>query len=66
MSGTIFLAGILFCFVTLAVLMIGVLGFGTGKTSGSTSNKLMRFRIFFQFVAVCLLLVGVWIAKGGN
>ncbi|MEM7238946.1 MAG: twin transmembrane helix small protein [Pseudomonadota bacterium] len=66
MSGTIYIIGILFCFVTLAVLIIGVLGFGTGKTSGSTSNKLMRFRILFQFVAICLMLGAVWLAKEGN
>lgn len=66
MSGTVFSIAILFCAVTAGVLMIGVIGFGTGKTSGSTSNKLMRFRIFFQFIAICLILVAVWLAKEGN
>lgn len=66
MSGTAFTIAILLCFVTLGVLMIGVIGFGTGKASGSFSNKVMRFRILFQFLAIVAILAAVWLAKGGN
>ncbi|MBY8976250.1 twin transmembrane helix small protein [Rhodobacteraceae bacterium NNCM2] len=66
MSETVFYAAILFCFVTVAVLLIGVIGFGTGLTSSSTSNKLMRMRILFQFLAVCAILLAVWLAGEGS
>lgn len=57
---------VLFCLVTAAVLAIGILGFGSGRTSGSTSNKLMVFRILFQFVALCFIMAAVLFAKNGS
>lgn len=63
MSGTMMTIAILFCVVTAAVLALGILGFGTGRASGSTSNKLMRFRIIFQFVAIIFILLAVWFAQ---
>ncbi|MEL6479568.1 MAG: twin transmembrane helix small protein [Pseudomonadota bacterium] len=64
MSGTTFYIALLLCLTTLAVLIIGVVGFGTGKASGNFSNKMMRWRIFFQFAAVVFILITVWLAKG--
>ncbi|MEM7508276.1 MAG: twin transmembrane helix small protein [Pseudomonadota bacterium] len=64
MSGTTFYIAVLLCMITLGVLIIGVIGFGTGKASGSFSNKMMRYRIFFQFAAIIAILVTVWLAKG--
>ncbi|MEM8790255.1 MAG: twin transmembrane helix small protein [Pseudomonadota bacterium] len=66
MSGVLLAIAVLFCLVTLAVLAIGVIGFGTGRASGSTSNKIMRYRILFQFVAICFILAAVFVAKGGS
>ena len=64
MSGTTFYIALLLCLTTLAVMIIGVVGFGTGKASGNFSNKMMRWRIFFQFAAVVFILITVWLAKG--
>ncbi|MEM9046462.1 MAG: twin transmembrane helix small protein [Pseudomonadota bacterium] len=66
MSGTMMTIAILFCLVTAGVLAIGIIGFGSGKASGSTSNKLMRFRILFQFVAICFILGAVFFAQNGS
>ncbi|MEM0942581.1 MAG: twin transmembrane helix small protein [Pseudomonadota bacterium] len=66
MSSMAFMVAVLLCLVTLAVLIIGVLGFGTGKASGNFSNKMMRARILFQFLAVIAILVTIWLAKGGS
>lgn len=49
------------------ILMIGIGGFGHGgEFNRKYSNKLMRMRILAQFVAVVLILLFVWIARGGE
>ncbi len=49
------------------ILMIGIGGFGRGgEFNRKYSNKLMRMRIFAQFVAVVLILLFVWLARGGE
>ena len=49
------------------ILMIGIGGFGRGgEFNRKYSNKLMRMRILAQFVAVVLILLFVWIARGGG
>jgi hypothetical protein len=65
MSGIFFYLAAAACFVTLAVLMIGIGGFGSGKMSPRTSNRMMRYRIIAQATAVVLLLIMVWLAKQG-
>lgn len=49
------------------ILMIGIGGFGRGgEFNRKYSNKLMRMRILAQFVAVVLILLFVWLARGGE
>ena len=49
------------------ILMIGIGGFGRGgEFNRKYANKLMRMRILAQFVAVVLILLFVWIARGGE
>ena len=49
------------------ILMIGIGGFGRGgEFNRKYSNKLMRLRILAQFVAVVVILLFVWIARGGE
>ena len=49
------------------ILIIGIGGFGRGgEFNRKYSNKLMRMRILAQFVAVILILLFVWIARGGE
>ena len=49
------------------ILMIGIGGFGRGgEFNRKYSNKLMRMRILAQFVAVGMILLFVWIARGGE
>ena len=47
------------CVATAGVLLVGVTGFGTGKITPQTQNRLMRWRIIAQFVAVVLILLTV-------
>ena len=49
------------------ILMIGISGFGRGgEFNRKYSNKLMRLRILAQFIAVVMILLFVWIARGGE
>ena len=49
------------------ILMIGIGGFGRGgEFNRKYANKLMRLRIFAQVIAVVLILLFVWIARGGE
>ena len=62
MSGVTIAAAALFCLVTAGVLAVGVIGFGTGRASGSTSNRIMRLRILCQFAAICCILAAIGFA----
>jgi hypothetical protein len=58
----------LFFLVVFAVLIVaGILLFGIGSFSKGgefnrrNANRIMRWRIIAQFVAVCLILLYVWL-----
>ena len=55
--------GVAACFVTLAVLAFGIRGFGTSKMTPQKQNRLMRWRIGMQFLAVILIALAVWLTK---
>ena len=65
MGNILIFLGIAACVVTLAVLAFGIRGFGTGKLTPQGQNKVMRWRIIAQFVAVILMVLGVLITRGG-
>ena len=50
--------------VVVVILAIGIGNFGKGGDP-KTSNKLMRWRIIGQFIAVALILIFVLIRRGG-
>jgi hypothetical protein len=53
-------------FAVLIILMIGIGGFARGGDfNRKHANKLMRLRIAAQAVAICLILLFVWLRKGG-
>ena len=66
MSGNLLYLAAAACLFTLIVLMIGVLGFGLGRSSPSFSNRLMRWRIIGQFVAIVLIMATILLAQGGG
>ena len=57
MGDWIFYAGIAAAFVTLGVLAFGIGGFGTGKMTPKTQNRMMVYRIVGQATAVILLFI---------
>ena len=53
------------CIVVLAILALGIGAFAMGgEFSRRHSNRLMRYRIAAQFVAVLLILAAVFFGKG--
>lgn len=68
MSGILFYAAALAVLVTLAVLAVGIIRFGTGMSQGvrgaRISNRLMRWRIIAQFVAIVLVVLTVLAVRG--
>lgn len=58
----LFLLVVLAVLIVLGILMLGIGSFGKGgEFARKNSNKLMRWRIGAQFVAVGLILLYVWL-----
>lgn len=62
----LFIVVALSCLAVLVILMLGIGSFGAGgKTAHKYSNKLMRWRIGAQAVAIAMILLFIWL-RGGN
>ena len=60
----LFIVVILAMAAVAIILMIGIGGFGRGgEFNRKYANKLMRLRIFAQFIAVLLILLFVYFAR---
>lgn len=54
-------------FGVVVILMIGLGGFaGGGAFNKKNGNKMMRYRIIAQFVAVVLIVAFVWLRGGAT
>ena len=64
-SGTIVkIFGIILLIVVAVVLILGIgTLFKGGKTSKKYSNKLMQFRVLFQFIAIIVLVCFAYFFK---
>ena len=66
MFSIIFIISIIACLVVLIILMFGIGSFAKGGNFGKKySNKLMRWRIIAQALAVLLIIVFVYFEKRG-
>ena len=66
MSSIFLILAIVTCLVVLIILMFGIGSFARGGNFGRKySNKLMRWRIIAQAVAVLLIIVFVYFEKKG-
>ena len=50
-------------FVVAGVLLAGFLNFARGG-SPQTSQKLMRWRVLMQFVALVVIMLAIWAIRG--
>lgn len=54
------------CLLVLVILLTGIGGFAKGgEFNAKHANRLMRWRIYAQFVAVALLVGFVWLRSEG-
>jgi hypothetical protein len=61
-SDPLFLLATLACFVVLGILLFGIGTFAKGgEFNKRNANKIMRWRIGVQFVAVILIVAFAWL-----
>lgn len=66
-SDPLFILVVLAMATVAIILLIGIGGFGKGGSfNRKYANKLMRMRIMAQFVAVLMILLFVFINRGGE
>lgn len=67
MSDPFFILAAIACLVVVVVLAFGLGGFaGGGAFNKKNSNKLMRYRIAAQFVAVVFIVLFVYFRNSGG
>ena len=63
----LFIIILLALLAVVVILMLGLGGFATGGAFNKrNSNKLMRYRILAQFIAVLLILGFIWLRQEGG
>lgn len=66
LSDPLFILAGVAALVVLGILLTGIGGFARGgEFNRKHANRLMRYRIAAQFVAVMLVLLFVWLRRGG-
>ncbi|MFY0692793.1 MAG: twin transmembrane helix small protein [Paracoccaceae bacterium] len=63
----LFIIAALACLAVLVILLIGIGGFAKGgEFNKKHANRIMRYRIGAQFVAVILILIFVFVSRMGG
>lgn len=67
LSDPIFIFGVIACLVTLVILMLGIGSFAKGgEFNRKHSNRLMRYRIIAQAVAVIIIVAFAYFRGRGH
>lgn len=67
LNDPLFLVAAIAALAVLVVLMIGILGFAKGgEFNRKYANKIMRWRLGMQFLAVVLILIFVFVRRSGG
>jgi Hypoxia induced protein conserved region len=67
LSDPLFIFAAIACFVVLGILFFGIGTFAKGgEFNKRNANKIMRWRLGVQFVAVVLIVAFAWLRSGGN
>lgn len=65
-SDPLFIVVVVAVFLVFGILMVGIGGFARGGDfNRKHANRIMRYRIVAQFVAILLILLFVLIRRGG-
>jgi hypothetical protein len=63
----LFIVAAIACLAVVAVLLVGVIGFGRGGDfNRKHANRIMRLRLLTQFIAVILIVAFVYFARRGG
>lgn len=66
MKDPLFIVVAIACLVVLGILLTGIGGFAKGGDfNRKHANKIMRYRIYAQFVAIGLIMLFVLVRRGG-
>lgn len=66
LSDPLFLLAAAAVILVLFILLTGIGGFARGgEFNRKHANRIMRYRIAAQFVAILLILLFVWLRRGG-
>ncbi len=61
LSDPLFILGAIASFAVLAILLVGIGGFARGGAfNRKHGNRLMRWRLYAQFIAVILIVAFAW------
>jgi Hypoxia induced protein conserved region len=67
LNDPLFLIVAVAAFIVLGILMVGILGFARGGDfNRKHANRIMRYRIAAQAVAVALILLYVYLRRSGG
>jgi len=67
LSDPLFIVVVVAVFAVLAILLFGIGGFATGgEFNRKHANRIMRYRIYAQAVAVVLILIFVFLRGAGG
>ena len=67
LSEPLFIVVAIACLIVLAILLTGIGGFAKGGDFNKKhANRIMRYRIYAQFIAVVLILVFVFFRRMGG
>lgn len=67
LNDPLFLIAALACIIVLIILLIGIGGFAKGGDfNRKHANKIMRYRIYGQFIAIILILAFVFFRRMGG
>jgi len=65
-SDPLFIAAAIACLVVVGVLAVGIGGFGKGgEFNQKHGNRMMRYRLIAQFIAVILIVAFVYFRQKG-
>ena len=54
---------LLMVFITFFILITGLIKTARSDNSGDTTNKFMRYRVYFQLIAIIILIVAIYAKK---
>jgi preprotein translocase subunit SecG len=65
MSGGFFFLALIIMVAVVAVLLVGLRNL-MRNGDGNFSNKMMQLRVFLQFIAVVVIVIGIYIARSNG